>query len=72
MEKYASMLSFLDKDVEHNIYVANDFSLDIFGNGNIPYRYGIIVDVYHVPNLSANMMSDSQLTQTSKIVEFWP
>jgi len=29
------------------------------------------VDVYHVPNLSVNLLFVAQLTQTCKIVEFW-
>jgi len=32
----------------------------------------MVVDVFHVPNLSANLLSVSQLTHTGKIVEYWP
>jgi len=60
----------LDKDVERNIYVADDFARDIVGHGDVPYRHRNIVDIYHVPNLSANLLSVSQPTQTCKIVEF--
>jgi hypothetical protein len=30
-----------------------------------------MVDVYHVPNLSSNMLFVTQLTQMHKIMEFW-
>jgi hypothetical protein len=58
--------------LRRGIYVVDDFSLDIVGQGDVSCRHGKIVDVYHVPNLSANMLFVSQLTQTGKIVEFWP
>jgi hypothetical protein len=54
------------------IYVVDDFTLDIVGHGDVPCRHGKIVDIYHVPNLSENLLLVSQLTQTSNIVEFWP
>jgi hypothetical protein len=31
----------------------------------------VITYIYHVPNLSANLLLVSQLTQTGKKVEFW-
>jgi hypothetical protein len=60
MAKYASLFSYLDKFVEWNIYVFYYFILDIVGHGDIPYRHGKIVDIYHVPNLSANFLLVSQ------------
>lgn len=49
----------------------DDFTLNIIGHGDNPNRYGWIVDMYHVLNLSTNLFSVSQLTQTYKIVELW-
>jgi hypothetical protein len=37
VEKYASLLSYLDKFVKQKIYVANDFSLDIIDHGDVSY-----------------------------------
>ena len=60
MAKDASLLSYLDKFFERNIYVVDDFVLDIVGHGDIPYRHGKIFNVYHVPNLSENLLLVSQ------------
>jgi hypothetical protein len=60
----------LDKVVEKKIYVVDDFSLNIVGCGDVPYRHGNSFHIYHVSNLSANLLSFSQLTQIGKIVEF--
>jgi hypothetical protein len=62
MAKDVSFLSFLDKAIERKIYIVDDFSLHIVGHGDVPYRHGIIFNGYHVPNMSANMFSISQLT----------
>jgi hypothetical protein len=72
MEKDATLFMRLNKAEESRIYVVDDFSLDVVGQGDVACRHGKIVDVYHVPNLSANLLFVSQLTQTGKIVEFWP
>jgi hypothetical protein len=48
------------KLLKRKIYVVDDFVLDIVGHGDIPYRHGKIFDVYHVPNLSANLLLVSQ------------
>jgi hypothetical protein len=69
MDKNASLLSFLDKVVERKIYVVDYFTLDIVGHGDFPCQHGRTFDVYHVPNLSANLLSVSQLMQIGKIVE---
>jgi len=42
---------------ERKNYVANDFYLDVVGQGDVDCRHGNIVDVYQVPNLSANLFS---------------
>lgn len=68
MMKDASLFSSLDMDIEKNIYVVDDFTLDITGNSEIPCRHGQIVDMYHVPGLTVNLLSVFQLTQTGKIV----
>jgi hypothetical protein len=72
MEKYATLFMRLDKDEEISIYVADDFYLDVAGQGDVSFRHGKIYDVYHVPNLSADLLFVSQLTQTNEIVELWP
>jgi hypothetical protein len=56
MAKDASLFTSLDKVVEWKIYVVDEFSLDIVGHGDVPCRHGKIVDVYHVPNLSTNLL----------------
>ena len=57
MAKDAFLFSSLDVAAENNIYVANDFALDIVGCGDIPCGYGWIVEMYHVPSL--NMVVNS-------------
>jgi hypothetical protein len=59
MAKYASLFSFLDKDVMQKIYVVDYVSLDIAGHGDVPCQHGRTFYVYHVPNLSANLLSVS-------------
>jgi hypothetical protein len=72
MDKDASLFTSLDKCVEINIYIVDEFSLDIIGRGDVHFRHGNIVDVYHVSNINENLLMDSQLTHTCKIVECWP
>lgn len=72
MAKDDSLFSSLDTTIENKIYVANDFALDIVGHGDVTCRRGQVVNVFHVPSLSVNLLSVSQLTYTDKIVEFWP
>jgi hypothetical protein len=62
MDKDASLFTSLDKSTEKNIYVINDFYLKIVGCGDIPCQHGKIVHVYHVSNLSSNLVLVSQLT----------
>lgn len=64
MNKDASVFSSLDVGVEKKIYVVDDFALDIVGHGDITYRHGQIVGVYHVPSVSANMLFVYQLART--------
>jgi hypothetical protein len=71
MAKDASLFTSLDESKERKIYVANDFSLDTAGQGDVPYRHVRIVDVYHVPNLIFNLLFVYQLTQTCNIVTFF-
>lgn len=72
MARDFSLLSSLDVSTKKKIYVADDFPLDIVGHGYMYYRHGQIVNVYHVPNISENLLSISQLAPTGKIVEFQP
>jgi len=62
MDKDASFFTWLVEAEERKIYVADDFSLDVVGQGDVTYRHGNIVNIYHVPNISANMLYISQLT----------
>ena len=62
MVKDASLFSFLDIASENKVYVANDFVFYIIGHGDIAYRHGWIVNVYHVPSLGANLLLVSQST----------
>lgn len=62
MEKDASLFSSLHIAIEKKIYVADDFSLYIIGHGDIPCQHGQIINMYHVPNLNANLLLVSQLT----------
>jgi hypothetical protein len=48
--------------MERKIYVVDDCALDIAGQGDVSFQHGIIVDVYHVSNLGANLFFVSQLT----------
>jgi len=64
MAKDASLFMWLDEAKERKIYVVDDFSLDVVGQGDIACGNGKIVNVYHVPNLSANMFFVDQLTRT--------
>jgi hypothetical protein len=71
MVKDATLFTRLNK-FESIIYVVDDFSLVVVGQGDIACRRGKIVNVYHVANLSANLLSISQLNHTHKNVEFLP
>jgi hypothetical protein len=62
MDKDASLFTSLDKTMERKIYVVDECSLNMFGRGDVPCRHGKIVNVYHVSNLSVNLLLFSQLT----------
>jgi hypothetical protein len=57
MVKDASLFTSLDKDVEKNIYVSDDFSLDIVGHGDVPCQHVRIFDIYHVSNINETLLS---------------
>jgi hypothetical protein len=57
MKKDATLFTRLNKAEESIIYVADDFYLDVVGEGDVACGHGKIFDIYHVPNLSANMLS---------------
>jgi len=71
MDKDSSLFMRLNKDKDSKIYVVDDFSMDFVGQGDIYFHHGNIFDVYHVPNLSENLLFVDKLTQTGNIVEFW-
>jgi hypothetical protein len=70
MEKYVTLFTRLNKFNESIIYVIDDFSLDVVGQGVVSCRHGKIVNIYHVPNISSNLLSIAQLTQTGNIMDF--
>jgi hypothetical protein len=61
MAKYASLFTRLNIIEESKNYVVYDFSLDDVGHGDVACRHGNIFDVYHVPNISVNLLSVAQL-----------
>jgi hypothetical protein len=71
MDKYASLFTRLNKSKDSKIYVVDDFSLDVVAQGDVARQHGNIVDVYHVPKISANIFFVAQLTQKDNIVQFW-
>ena len=71
MDKYATLFMRLNKTKDSRIYVADDFDLDVAGHGDVACGHGIFLDIYHVPNLSANLLFVAQLIHTCNIVEFW-
>ena len=71
MAKYAFLFTRLNKAKENKIYVADVFSLDVVGQGDVDCRHGKIANVYHVPDIGANILFVAQLKQTCNIVEFW-
>lgn len=70
MDKDTSLFPPLDIAIEKRIYVEDEFSLHTIGHGDVSFQRGQIIDMFHVPSLSANLLSISQLTQNGKIVEF--
>jgi hypothetical protein len=62
MDKDDSLFTSFNEDEERKIYVTDVFSLKIICYGDVPCRNGIIFDIYHVPNLSANLLSFAELT----------
>jgi hypothetical protein len=56
MDKYSSLFTWLDEAKERKIYVDDDFSLDVVGEGDVACRNGKIVNIYHVSNLNANLL----------------
>ena len=71
MSKDVSLFSSLSGVHEEKIYVVDDYTLSVTGSGDVECQHGQISNVYHVPSLSANLLSVSQLTNTNNIVEFW-
>jgi hypothetical protein len=57
MAKDATLFMRLNKVEESRIYVVDDFSLDVAGMGDATCQHGKIVDIYHVQNISDNMLS---------------
>ena len=62
MDSDASLFSSLDTSTENKIYVEDKFTIDIVGHGDIACRHSRIVNVYHVPSISENLLSISQPT----------
>jgi hypothetical protein len=62
MAKDNSWFSYFEIVIEKDIFVANDFVLNITGHGDIACRRGHVVDMFHVPSLSVDLLSVFQLT----------
>ena len=62
LAKDASVFSSSDIVAEKKTYVVDDFSLDLIDHGDVTCQLGWIIDIYHVPSLSTNLLSISQLT----------
>jgi hypothetical protein len=60
--KYASLFSSLSQATTKEIFVANDYALTIVGCGKNECQNSVIIDVYHVPSLSVNLLFVPQLT----------
>lgn len=71
MDKDPSLFSSLNSTLEKKIFVANNFALDIVDHGDVTCQYGCLVNMFHVPNISDNLLLISQLTQTRKIFKLW-
>ena len=52
MDKDTSLFTSLNEVKERKIYVANYFTLDVVGQGDVSCQCGRIVNLYHVPNLN--------------------
>jgi hypothetical protein len=59
----------LSKATKEEIFVVDDYALIVVGCGNIECQTRVIIDVYHEPSLSVNLLSVLQLIQTGKKVE---
>ena len=71
MENDTYFFSSLSGAYEDNIYATNDYIITIASNNYFEFHHGHISDVYHIPILSANLLSVAQLMNSKKTVEFW-
>ena len=71
MVKDDSPFSSLNGDIEEEIYVVDDYTLTIIGNGYVECQHGHIFDVYHVRSMITTLLSVSQLMKTQKYFKFW-
>lgn len=62
--------SSLKEAIENQIFIVDDYTLIDVSCGKIECSNSVIIDVYHVPSLSVNLLPMPHLTQTSKKVEF--
>ena len=72
MSKDLSLFSSLDFGLEKNIFLVDDFALDIVGHGDVQCWRGQAIDMFHVPSLIENILSVSKPKQIENIVELWP
>jgi hypothetical protein len=56
MAKDVSLFMSINDVNERNIYVVDDFYFGIVGQADVTNQHGRSFDIYHVPNLSANML----------------
>jgi hypothetical protein len=67
MANDASLLSSLNEAKEEKIFVVDDYAVTISGSGSV-----VINGVYHILQLSANLLFIPQITEIGKKVEIWP
>lgn len=52
-----SLFSSISEAKEEKIFVAANFALIVYGSGRVGYENCVITNFYHVPNLSASVLS---------------
>ena len=57
MAKDDSLFSSLKEAIEKEIFVVDDYALNVVVYGNIECKNGMTIDMYHVHGLSANFLS---------------
>jgi hypothetical protein len=70
MAKDGSFLSSFSEAKEGKTFVENGYALTITSSGRVDCENGVIIIIYHVPNLNANTFFLPYLIETRKNIEF--